>query len=172
MTLGLRLGAAALAAALAAPLPSAVSSAEAAQETHESHSAAVTLTDGSAAHWAKGPPDLPKGTEISILAGDPSKPGPFVLRVKFPADTVIAPHTHSKAETLTILSGSIHHQHGTKVDKTKGAELKAGGFVFLPEKMPHALWTTNEAVVLQVNGSGPFSVDYLDPADDPSKAKN
>ncbi|BAU91232.1 cupin [Methylorubrum populi] len=172
MTLGSRLGAAALGIALAGALIGPLPSARAADGTDGAHTAAVTLADGSAAQWAKGPPDLPKGTEISILAGDPSKRGPFVLRVKFPADTVIAPHTHSQAETLTILSGSIFHQHGTRIDRTKGAELKAGGFVFLPEKMPHALWTTREPVVLQVNGSGPFSVDYLDPTDDPSRTKN
>ena len=134
--------------------------------------AAVTLPDGAAVQWQPGPPNLPKGTQISAVAGDPAKPGPFVLRVRFPADTLIAPHTHSKAETLTILEGSIYHQHGAKVDKAKGALLKAGGFVFLPEAMPHALWTADEAVVLQVNGSGPFGVDYLDPADDPSRARN
>ncbi len=168
MTLGSRLSVAALLLALATPLASA----QAAEEAHEGHPGAVTLPDGAAVKWETGPPDLPKGTEISVLAGDPAKPGPFVLRVKFPADTVIAPHTHANAETLTILSGSIYHQHGTTIDKAKGSALKTGGFVFLPEKMPHALWTTDEAVILQVNGTGPFGVDDLDPADDPSKAKN
>ncbi|KQQ31354.1 hypothetical protein ASF53_01185 [Methylobacterium sp. Leaf123] len=43
---------------------------------------------------------------------------------------------------------------------------------FLPENTPHALWTTNEPVVLQVHGSGPVGVNDLNPADDPSKAKN
>ena len=36
--------------------------------------------------------------------------------------------------------------------------------------MPHALWTTDEPVELQVNGSGPFGLNYIDPADDPSRS--
>lgn len=99
-----------------------------------------------------------------MMAGDPTKPGPFVLRVKVPADTVIAPHTHSTSKTLTILSGSICHQHGKTIDKAAGEMLKAGGFIYLPQDMPHALWTT----------TGPWSCrstapEYVDPADDPSR---
>jgi quercetin dioxygenase-like cupin family protein len=156
--------AAGLAALLAASNPGR------AQE-HGSHGV-VTLPDAAAATYQKGPPNLPKGTQISMVSGDPSKPGPFVLRIRFPANTVIAPHTHSEAETLTILSGSITHQHGPTIDKAAGQELRAGGFVFLPKDMPHSLWTTEQPVELQVNGSGPFGVNYLNPADDPSKAAN
>jgi len=129
----------------------------------------VVKPDGASVVYGPGPANLPKGTQISQVAGDPAKPGPFVLRLKFPANTVIAPHTHSKAETLTILSGSIYHEHGETLDKSKGAALKAGGFVFLPEDMPHFLWTTDEPVELQVNGSGPFGLNYINPADDPSR---
>ena len=130
----------------------------------------VALADGAGVVYGPGPANLPKGTQISLLSGDPAKPGPFVLRVRFPADTVIAPHTHSEAETLTILSGSIYHEHGRTIDKAAGKVLRAGGFVYLPKDMPHSLWTTTEPVELQVNGSGPFGLNYVDPKDDPSRA--
>lgn len=130
----------------------------------------VVLPDAAAVAYEPGPANLPKGTQISRVAGDPAKPGPFVLRLKIPANAVIAPHTHSKPETLTILSGSIYHEHGRSLDKTKGSALKTGGFVYLPEDMPHALWTTDEPVELQVNGSGPFGLNYIDPTDDPSRS--
>ena len=133
------------------------------------HAGLVVLPDAAAATYEPGPPNLPKGTQISRVAGDPSKPGPFVLRVKVPANTGIAPHTHAKPETLTILSGAIYHEHGRTLDKSKGSALKAGGFVHLPEDMPHSLWTTDEPVELQVNGSGPFGLNYINPADDPSR---
>ncbi|GJE46791.1 cupin domain-containing protein [Methylobacterium soli] len=129
----------------------------------------VTMPDGASVAYQPGPPNLPRGTRIALVAGDPAKPGPFVLRVMFPADTVVAPHTHAQAETLTILSGSIYHQHGKTLDKTAGQLLRAGGFVFLPQDMPHALWTTNEPVELQVNGTGPFGLNYINPTDDPSR---
>ena len=31
-------------------------------------------------------------------------------------------------------------------------------------------WTTDEPVELQVNGSGPFGLNYINPADDPSRS--
>lgn len=141
-----------------------------AASAEDDHTGLVVLPDAAAVAYEPGPANLPKGTQISRVAGDPAKPGPFVLRLKIPANTVIAPHTHSKPETLTILSGSIYHEHGRSLDKTKGSALKTGGFVYLPEDMPHALWTTDEPVELQVNGSGPFGLNYIDPADDPSRS--
>jgi len=129
----------------------------------------VTVPDAASVVYEPGPANLPKGTQISRVAGDPAKSGPFVLRIKFPAETVIAPHTHAQAETLTILSGAIYHQHGAKLDRNAGKPLRAGGFVYLPQDMPHALWTQSEPVELQVNGTGPFGLNYIDPADDPSR---
>lgn len=48
--------------------------------------------------------------------------------------------------------------------------MKAGSFAFLIETLPYALWTMGEPVVLKVNGSGPFIVNDLYPANDPNKA--
>jgi len=138
-------------------------------ETDHGAHGMIAFPDGASVVYGPGPANLPRGTQLSMVAGDPSKPGPFVLRIKVPADTVIAPHTHAQAETLTILSGAIVHQHGKTLDRSAGQTLRAGGFVYLPADMPHALWTTGEPVELQVNGTGPFGLNYIDPADDPSR---
>ena len=37
--------------------------------------------------------------------------------------------------------------------------------------MPHSLWTKDQPAVIQVNGTGPFGLNYVNPADDPSKAR-
>ncbi|MCJ2127305.1 cupin domain-containing protein [Methylobacterium sp. E-045] len=141
-----------------------------AEARDSTHRGSVTVLDAASVIYEPGPANLPKGTQISRLSGDPAKSGPFVLRIKVPADTVIAPHTHAQDETLTILAGSIYHQHGATLDKSAGKSLRVGGFVYLPRDMPHALWTTHEPVELQVNGTGPFGLNYIDPADDPSRA--
>lgn len=93
MTLRARLGAAALGMTLADAPNSPLPFAWAADESNGVQTADVTPGEGSAAQWAKEPPDLPKVTEISILAGAPPRPGRFVVRVKRPADTMVAPHT-------------------------------------------------------------------------------
>jgi quercetin dioxygenase-like cupin family protein len=152
-------------AALCLAVPGAALAAD-----HHGAAGMVVLPDAAAAAYQPGPPDLPKGTQVSAVSGDPAKPGAFVLRVKVPANTVIAPHTHTKPETLTILSGSIYHAHGETLDRSAGQILKTGGFVYLPEAMPHSLWTADEPVELQVNGTGPFGLQYVNPSDDPSRA--
>jgi hypothetical protein len=129
----------------------------------------VLIAKGSAVQYGAAPASLPKGVEFSVLAGDPAKPGPFVLRVKIPANIVIAPHTHATDENLTIRSGALYHAMGEKLDKAAGDKLVSGGFAYLPANMPHSVWTESEAVEFQVTGTGPFGVDYINPADDPSK---
>ena len=131
----------------------------------------ILVPGGVAVSWQAGPPNLPKGSQIAVLAGDPGKPGPFVLRVKFPPDTVVAPHRHATAENLTVLSGDIYHGMGETLDKAHGDRLQPGGFVFLPGMMPHSVWTVGAESVVQVTGTGPFGLLYVNPEDDPGKAR-
>ena len=127
------------------------------------------MPDGNDMDWQPAPASLPKGMMITLLAGDPAKPGPFTLRLTMPANTVIALHTHSKDESVTVISGDFYHGHDKTIDKSKGTEVHSGGFVFLPADHVHSLWTGSEPAVIQVTGTGPFGVQYLNPADDPSK---
>ena len=92
-----------------------------------------------------------------------------MLRVRFPAHTIVAPHTHATAENLTVLSGSIVHDMGGTLDQGRGQQMAAGGFVYLPGGMPHSVWTTAEPAEVQVTGTGPFGLSYINPADDPSR---
>jgi hypothetical protein len=57
---------------------------------------------------------------------------------------------------------------GDKLDEKKGVELRAGGFGAAPAHMNHYAWVSEDTVV-QVHGQGPFSITYVNPADDPSK---
>ena len=131
----------------------------------------TVLPDDSAVQWSPPPASLPSTTRISILSGDPAQPGPFTLRLRMPAGTVIAPHTHATAENVTVLSGAIVHDTGETMDKARGKQVAAGGFVYLPGNMPHSLWTTTEPAEIQVTGTGPFGLHYINPADDPSQVR-
>ena len=132
----------------------------------------MALVPGSASiKWAPGPASLPKGVQLAVLAGDPGQPGPFALRAKIPPNTVIAPHWHATAENLTVLSGPLFHEMGDKLDKSRGEQMQAGGYVYLPANMNHSVWTTTSEAIVQVTGTGPFGVNYANPADDPSKSQ-
>jgi quercetin dioxygenase-like cupin family protein len=120
----------------------------------------------------KDNPNIPKGAQVAIMLGDPTKPGEVVVqRVKFPANYQVPPHTHPYAETLTVISGSVGLGMGEKFDK-KGELLKPGAFAANPAKHAHYVWTGNEGAIVQIQFTGPGGIDYINPADDPRKKTN
>ena len=118
--------------------------------------------------WGPAPPVLPKGAEITVLSGDPSKDGPYVLRLKMPSGYKVPAHNHPTTENVTVISGNFHIGVGGKLDEKKGIELTAGGYGEAPAKMNHYAWASTPSVV-QVHGQGPFAITYVNPTDDPSK---
>jgi mannose-6-phosphate isomerase-like protein (cupin superfamily) len=127
----------------------------------------AVFLDAADLKWGDAPPTLPKGAKITVLHGDPSKNAPFALRLKMPDGYKIPGHWHTKDEQLTILSGTFVLHMGDNLD-TPAHDLGPGAFHFLPGKMHHAAETKGE-VVLQLDGTGPFDIHYLNPADDPMK---
>jgi quercetin dioxygenase-like cupin family protein len=120
--------------------------------------------------WQEGPPSLPKGAMIAVLEGDPTKEGPFVFRVKVPDGYRVPPHTHPKTERITVLSGTFNIGMGEKFDKKATTALPAGTYGYWPAGMKHFVWAKGETV-LQFHGTGPWSIEYLNPDDDPRKKK-
>jgi uncharacterized RmlC-like cupin family protein len=116
--------------------------------------------------WGPAPPTLPKGAEIAVLSGDPSKDGLFVLRLK--SGYKMPAHNHPTDENVTVVSGNFHIGMGDKLDETKAIELTAGGFGEAPAKMNHYGWASTPSVI-QVQAQGPFGITYVNPDDDPSK---
>jgi hypothetical protein len=91
-----------------------------------------------------------------MLEGSPSRPGPYVLRIKVPPNNVTMPHTHTNAENITVISGWIGFGLGAVFDKSKGRELPTGSFFYLPPNTPHFAWTGAEGAVIKAHGNGPF----------------
>src|SRR5262245_38228639 len=59
----------------------------------------------SALKWGEMPPAFPAGAKFAAVSGDPSMPGPFVVRIDAPAGYRIPPHWHPTTENVTVLSG-------------------------------------------------------------------
>ncbi len=128
--------------------------------------ARVSTVAGDQMQWGAAPPSLPRGAQAIALLGHPSKEGPFVLRLKFPAGFVVPPHCHSKDELVTVISGRFAITTGEKFDRAAQKALPSGSFFHLPAGTPHYAWAEVETVV-QINGIGPFDVTYVDRKDDP-----
>jgi quercetin dioxygenase-like cupin family protein len=118
--------------------------------------------------WGPGPASLPKGAEAVVLYGDPTKDGLFALRLKFPKGYRIPAHTHPKPEIVTVISGTFLFGMGDKADAAKVKALPAGSFVSMPPGQTHFAGADEETVV-QLNSTGPWAVNYVNPADDPRK---
>jgi quercetin dioxygenase-like cupin family protein len=120
--------------------------------------------------WGDAPPALPVGAKAAILQGDPGKEGNFTVRLKMPSGYKVPPHTHPTAEAITVLSGDFAMGTGPKFDEAAAHSMAAGGFAVMPPGTQHYAWCKAECVI-QVNSTGPFVVNYVNPADDPRGAK-
>jgi quercetin dioxygenase-like cupin family protein len=94
------------------------------------------------------------GLEQVSLVGDPSKPGPYTIRLKFPAGYKLAPHTHPDSREVTILSGTWYTGYGEQADPGLLKALPAGSFYTEPANLPHFV-EVHDPVVIQVSGVGP-----------------
>jgi hypothetical protein len=118
--------------------------------------------------WGPAPPVFEKGAQMAVLSGDPGKAGPFVVRLKAPAGFKVAPHWHPTDENVTVISGTFALGMGEKFDAAALKPLAPGGYGLMPAEMRHFAMAKT-AVVVQVHGTGPFALTYVNPADDPSK---
>ena len=116
--------------------------------------------------WVSAPPSIPPGAQAAVLYGDPGKEGLFVLRLKLPKGYRLAPHTHPKPEIVTVVSGTFRFGMGETADRSKAQPLGAGSFFAMPPGMAHFAFTDVETVI-QLNATGPWSLTYVDPSDDP-----
>ena len=119
--------------------------------------------------WGDPPPVFEKGASFTLVSGDPSKEGLYVVRLKMPAGYKINPHWHPTDEHVTVLSGTFAIGMGENYDAKTMTKLPAGGYVLLPANMRHYAMASTAATV-QVNGMGPFQLTYVHPEDDPSHA--
>ena len=118
--------------------------------------------------WGPAPPVLPAGAQIAVLDGDPTKPGFFSLRLKFPDGYKIPAHWHPTDENIVVVQGTFRAGMGDVLADAQLHEFAVGSFIKMPRKMHHFAAAKGETVV-QIYGDGPFVVNYLNPNDDPTK---
>lgn len=120
--------------------------------------------------WQDGPASLPRGAQMAVLDGDPTRDGPFVLRIKLPDGFRIMPHTHPKDERVTVLAGTLYLGTGGTFDEAAGKAMPAGSYGRTGAGMKHFGWVKGETV-LQLHGTGPWAIEYVNADDDPRTKK-
>ena len=82
--------------------------------------------------------------------------------------TRIAPHWHPKRENGTVISGNLKVGMGDKFDESKMMSFPSGSFAYLDPEMHHYAMASG-ATEIQIHGMSPLAINYVNPADDPSK---
>ncbi|MEO8758693.1 MAG: cupin domain-containing protein [Devosia sp.] len=103
---------------------------------------------------------LPPGASVAVLYGDPSKPGPFALRFKFPAGYTIPTHSHPTDELITFMSGKARMAFGEESSEGNADLVTPDAFMVLPAGAWHALWIDTETIV-ELHSAGPFATTLL-----------
>jgi len=110
--------------------------------------------------------DIPDGhgAQIATIAGDPSKPGLYVQRVRFPPHVMDRPHWHPGDRYVTVVKGTWFTGTGATFDPGRTVPLKAGSYMFHPARALH--WdgsNSDEEVIVQVVGLGPLETTQSEP---------
>ena len=104
--------------------------------------------------------------QMAVVSGDPSKPGPFVVRLKIAKGAELAAHWHPTTENVTVLQGTFSAGMGDKLDESKLTKMQPGDFISIPARAHHFAKAETD-VIVQDHAPGPFSITFVNPADDP-----
>jgi len=110
---------------------------------------------------------FPPSARLAVVVGDPTKAGPYVIRVKVPSGVRLMPHKHPEDRVYTIISGVFYIGLGEQFDANKLQAYPPGSVIVLPGNTHHFHWAKSGEYVSQVQGIGPLGLEYLDTRDDP-----
>jgi hypothetical protein len=99
--------------------------------------------------------DDPIGAKMAVLQGDPSKPGLYVVLVKWTPHHMSHPHFHPNDRFITVISGTWWVGTGAKFDPESTVPLPAGSFVMHFGKQIHYDGAKDGEAVLEIVGEGP-----------------
>jgi hypothetical protein len=127
----------------------------------------------SEAQWGPAPPFIPAGAQIAVLSGDPTKPVPYSVRLKFPAHYAIQAHSHPTDENVVVVSGAVTFGVGDKLVKdSANSTIGVGGYMLATAGMNHFAYTGAAEATIVLYGIGPVDFKYVNPADDPRNVKS
>jgi hypothetical protein len=95
------------------------------------------------------------GAKQAVLHGDPSKPGPYIVLIKWSPHHMSRPHWHPNDRFITVISGTWWVGTGSKYDPESTVPMPAGSFVTHFGKQVHYDGAKDEECMLEIVGEGP-----------------
>ncbi len=72
--------------------------------------------------WSEALP----GAKMAVLRGDPNKPGPYIVLIKWSPHTMSRPHFHPNDRFITVISGTWWVGTGSKYDPESTMPMPGG----------------------------------------------
>jgi quercetin dioxygenase-like cupin family protein len=129
------------------------------------HASPVGVARSADLSWTDAGPDLPGGTQMAVLVGDPSKAEAFTVRIKFPAGTRVMPHVHPATEHVTVVKGRLGIGSGETWDDAKLEWLTRGDAFWVEKGAPH-FGSAKSEVIIEIHATGPWGLTYVEPPKD------
>ena len=100
------------------------------------------------------------GIRTTILSGDPTKPGPYTIRLFVPGNMRIEAHVHRDERSAVVVSGHWSIGYGDHFDASALKVLPPGSFYTEPAEAPHFASTGDGPVVVYISGYGPTDTRF------------
>jgi hypothetical protein len=110
---------------------------------------------------------FPPSVRLAVLVGQPSEPGPYVIRVKVPSGVKLMPHRHPEDRIYTVISWVFYVGRGDQFNAEALQAFPPGAVIVLPGDTYHFHWARSGEYVTQVTAIGPLGLEYKDLKDDP-----
>ena len=102
-------------------------------------------------NWVMGA----NGAATAVMAGDPSKPGLYVVLNKWTPGHMSRPHFHPNDRFIYVISGTWWVGTGSKYDPNSTVPMPAGSFVTHYGKQIHYDGAKEGEAILEIVGMGP-----------------
>ena len=116
-------------------------------------------------------PSIGPGAKTAVIDGDPKSSGPFVMRIKLPANTTIGVHTHPATESVTVLAGTLYFAAGDKLDPKAAKAFGPGSYFSIGQGKPMFAYSKDKEVTVQLHGMGPWGITYAGAKTGPAMKK-
>ena len=100
--------------------------------------------------------------EQAILFGDPAKPGPYVVRLKWLPGNMSRPHVHPNDRFFVVISGTWWVGSGETFNPASTVAMPPGSYVVHYANKPHYDGAKDGETVIQVWGMGPATTTNVE----------
>jgi len=102
------------------------------------------------------------GVMSTVLEGDPSKQGFYLVVNRFPAGVMSRPHYHPDERHGLVIKGTWYTQEGDVFTTDGAVPLKPGDYMRHPAGGHHFDGALEEEVLVAISGYGPTSATVVD----------